>query len=66
MDPKEMPARSRDGNVHVYVEIPKGSRSKYEYDEELGVLKLDRALYSAVHYPTDYGFVPSKIGRAHV
>ncbi|GAC1320299.1 MAG: inorganic diphosphatase [Chloroflexota bacterium] len=59
MDPKHLPACSQDGNIHVYVEIPKGSRSKYEYDEDLGVIKLDRSLYSAVHYPTDYGFVPS-------
>jgi inorganic pyrophosphatase len=42
----------------VVVEIPKGSRNKYEYDEHLGVFKLDRVLYSALHYPGDYGFVP--------
>lgn len=42
----------------MFVEIPRGSRNKYEYDEDLGVIALDRALYSAVHYPTDYGFVP--------
>jgi len=59
MEPQHLPSYSNDGNVHVYVEIPKGSRTKYEYDKELGVVKFDRALYSAVHYPTDYGFVPS-------
>jgi inorganic pyrophosphatase len=53
-----MPARSAEGHVNVFVEILRGSRNKYEYDEELGVIRLDRALYSAVHYPTDYGFVP--------
>ncbi len=41
----------------VLVEIPKGSRNKYELDHESGRLRLDRALHSAVHYPTDYGFI---------
>jgi inorganic pyrophosphatase len=40
------------------VEIPKGSRNKYEWDEEHGVIKLDRLLFSSVVYPTDYGFFP--------
>jgi len=44
--------------VEVVVEIPRGSRNKYEYDHERHVLTLDRVLYSSVHYPTDYGFVP--------
>jgi inorganic pyrophosphatase len=44
--------------VHVFVEIPLGSQNKYEFDKELGIIKLDRALYSAVYYPTDYGCVP--------
>ena len=43
---------------HVVVEIPQGSQDKYEYDEELDVIKLDRVLYSAQRYPTNYGFVP--------
>ncbi|HKB10022.1 MAG TPA: inorganic diphosphatase [Vicinamibacterales bacterium] len=42
----------------VIVEIPKGSSNKYELDKETGLLKLDRVLYSAVHYPADYGFIP--------
>jgi len=41
----------------VLVEIPKGSRNKYELDHRTGRLRLDRALHSAVHYPTDYGFI---------
>lgn len=45
-------------NVNVIVEIPKGGRNKYEYDPKLGVFKLDRILYSAVHYPAAYGFIP--------
>ena len=40
------------------VEIPRGTRNKYEWDEELGAIKLDRFLYSSVVYPTDYGFIP--------
>ena len=39
------------------VEIPKGSRNKYEYDEEQGVIRLDRRLFSSVVYPADYGFL---------
>lgn len=42
--------------VRVIVEIPKGSRNKYEYDAGSGRMKLDRVLSSAVHYPADYGF----------
>ena len=42
----------------VVIEIPKGSKNKYELDKETGLLKLDRALFSAVHYPADYGFIP--------
>jgi inorganic pyrophosphatase len=45
----------------VVVEIPKGSANKYEYDPDLKVFRLDRTLYSPMHYPGDYGFVPSTI-----
>jgi len=41
----------------VVVEIPKGSRNKYEFDKERKVIKFDRILFSAVHYPCDYGFI---------
>lgn len=44
------------------VEIPAGTRNKYEYDEELGVFRLDRTLFSPVEYPFDYGFLPSTLG----
>ena len=44
--------------VTAVIEIPRGSRNKYELDKEYGMLKLDRVLYSAVHYPGDYGFIP--------
>jgi inorganic pyrophosphatase len=42
----------------VVVEIPRGSRNKYELNKETGLFRLDRVLYSAVHYPGDYGFFP--------
>ncbi len=44
--------------VRMIVEIPKKSGNKYEYDAALGVFRLDRALYSPMHYPGDYGFIP--------
>jgi inorganic pyrophosphatase len=44
--------------VTAVIEIPRGSRNKYELDKEHGMFKLDRVLYSAVHYPGDYGFIP--------
>lgn len=40
------------------IEIPKGSKNKYELDKETGILILDRVLHSAVHYPANYGFIP--------
>lgn len=42
----------------AFVEIPKGSKVKYELDKETGLLKVDRVLFSAVHYPANYGFIP--------
>ena len=47
--------------IYVVVEIPKGSRNKYEYDEEGGFVKLDRVLFSSLHYPGDYGFIPQTL-----
>ena len=44
--------------VHAVVEIPEGSKVKYELDKATGFLKADRVLYSAVHYPANYGFIP--------
>ena len=44
--------------IHVIVEIPKGVRNKYEYNKDLGFLRLDRVLYSPLHYPGDYGLIP--------
>lgn len=44
--------------IHAVIEIPRGSRNKYELHKPTGGLKLDRVLYSAVHYPGDYGLIP--------
>jgi len=44
--------------VNAIIEIPKGSKAKYELDKASGFLKLDRVLYSSVHYPANYGFIP--------
>ena len=47
--------------VRMIVEIPQHSANKYEYDGKLGVFRLDRTLYSPVHYPGDYGFIPGTL-----
>ncbi len=44
--------------VPAVIEIPKGSKLKYELDKRTGLLMLDRVLYSSVHYPANYGFIP--------
>ena len=46
------------GVVTAIIEIPKGSKAKYELDKDTGMLKLDRVLFSSVHYPANYGFIP--------
>ena len=49
--------------VHCIVEIPKGSRNKYEWDEEMQAIRLDRFLFSSVVYPTDYGYIPNTLAE---
>ena len=49
--------------VNAIVEIPQGSRSKYEVDKTSGLLKLDRVIYSSFHYPINYGFIPQTLGQ---
>ena len=56
------PAPSRPTEVTAVIEIPTNERNKYELDKELGIFRLDRVLYSAVHYPGDYGFLPRTLG----
>ena len=52
-----------DDALICLVEIPKGSRNKYEYDHDMDVIKLDRFLFSSMVYPTDYGFIPDTLGQ---
>jgi inorganic pyrophosphatase len=47
----------------AYIEIPKGSKSKYELDKETGLLKLDRILYTSTRYPANYGFIPRTLAQ---
>ena len=47
----------------VFIEIPRGSRNKYEVDHESGLIRLDRTLFTATQYPADYGFVPETLGE---
>lgn len=53
-----VPGPNAPETVYAVIEVPKGSRNKYEYSKKAGVIKLDRVLYSPLHYPGDYGFVP--------
>src|ERR1041385_7595241 len=48
--------------VNAIIEIPQGSRAKYEIDKDSGLLKLDRVIYSSFYYPSNYGFIPQTYG----
>lgn len=48
-------------DIYVFIEIPKGSNIKYEYDEELGAIVVDRILYTAMFYPFNYGYIPETL-----
>jgi inorganic pyrophosphatase len=50
-------------HVNALIEIPQGSRAKYEIDKTTGLLKLDRVIYSSFHYPVNYGFIPKTLGE---
>ena len=52
------PGKDVPKTVNGIIEIPKGSKGKYELDKVTGLLRLDRVLYSSVHYPANYGFIP--------
>jgi inorganic pyrophosphatase len=49
--------------VNAMIEIPQGSRTKYEIDKTTGLLRLDRVIYSSFHYPVNYGFIPQTLGH---
>ena len=52
-------------NVNAIIEIPRGSRAKYEIDKASGLIKLDRVLYASMYYPLNYGFIPQTLGEDH-
>ena len=54
--------RASEGCIHVVIEIPRGSRNKYEIDHDTGHVFLDRRLFTATTYPADYGFIPDTLG----
>ena len=58
------PAMDDSVNVHCMIEIPKGSRNKYEWDADLQAIKLNRFLFSSVIFPTDYGFITNTLGES--
>lgn len=49
--------------LNAIIEIPKGSRAKYEIDKESGLIRLDRVLYASMYYPLNYGFIPQTLGE---
>lgn len=61
MDLSRIPAQPKPGLLNVLVEIPAGSKNKYEFDKDLNAMALDRVLAASVHYPLDYGFVPNTL-----
>lgn len=63
MDLTTLPACPAPGLVNLLVEIPAGSRNKYQFDPVTGVMVLDRVLHSSVRYPFDYGFVPGTLSE---
>ena len=61
MDLSLIPPSPMKGVVNLVVEIPAGSRNKYEYCSQAGIMALDRILHSSVRYPFDYGFIPNTL-----
>ncbi|MEI9922060.1 MAG: inorganic diphosphatase [Bacteroidota bacterium] len=51
--------------VNAIIEIPKGSRAKYEVDKDSGLIKLDRVIYASMYFPLNYGFIPQTLGEDH-
>ncbi|MDL5047123.1 inorganic diphosphatase [Oscillatoria amoena NRMC-F 0135] len=51
--------------VNAVIEIPRGSRAKYEIDKASGLIKLDRVIYASMYYPLNYGFIPQTLGDDH-
>jgi inorganic pyrophosphatase len=63
LDLSLIPAQPKFGIINVLIEIPAGSKNKYEFDKDLNAMALDRVLSSSVQYPYDYGFIPNTLGN---
>ncbi|MGK7947463.1 MAG: inorganic diphosphatase [Xenococcaceae cyanobacterium] len=61
MDLSLIPAQPKPGLINVLIEIPAGSKNKYEFDKDMNAFALDRVLFASVQYPYDYGFVPNTL-----
>lgn len=61
MDLSRIPAQPEPDLLNILIEIPGGSKNKYEFDKDLNAFILDRVLFSSVRYPYDYGFVPNTL-----
>jgi inorganic pyrophosphatase len=61
MDLSLIPPQPESGLINVLIEIPAGSKNKYEFDKDMNAFILDRVLYASVQYPYDYGFVPNTL-----
>lgn len=61
MDLSRIAAQPKPGLVNILIEIPGGSKNKYEFDKDLNAFALDRVLYASVQYPFDYGFIPNTL-----
>ena len=61
MDLSLIPAQPEAGIINVLIEIPGGSKNKYEFDKDMNAFALDRVLFASVKYPYDYGFVPNTL-----
>ncbi|MEL6441832.1 MAG: inorganic diphosphatase [Cyanobacteria bacterium J06621_8] len=61
MDLSLIPPQPESGLINVLIEIPGGSKNKYEFDKDMNAFALDRVLFASVKYPYDYGFVPNTL-----
>ncbi len=59
------PGTNPPSHVNALIEIPRGSKAKYEIDKESGLIKLDRVIYASMYYPLNYGFIPQTMGEDH-
>jgi len=57
------PGKNPPEFLNGIIEIPRGSRAKYEVDKESGLIKLDRVIYASMYYPLNYGFIPQTLGE---